>query len=417
MSGPPLAALATGQAVAPAPVVEGARPTPRGPGSGDAVAAAQSTWSEVLRANEKLVKLAKLQNIGQIRRNRELWQGTWRWRLVAVSVLTGIVIFFVKTIRGSVTPYPTLGTWWTEAHTDDARYLRPGVAVPFARNAAGGILTTAQGEVTPGTGQGKASGITMRQLATVIDREPIAVLANLTLAWKSLSRKGALFLRACIQHFEDDNAQTRRWMGTPGRLNLLHFQGQLTDYMPAGWTPDRMLDNQARAGGGSAVITQESLWSSWHESAMHGNIWYDLLPQTAEGLAEVPLMSRLIGTTAGSNVAAEMDFRTLVDGGLVNVAMLETSQGESVNELLGKYFGSLPQGMAVDCTARKTDGAINGAIGMGMVAPGFIGLLSAPVLLGLTGVSAAVGYVVGGAASEEECRASTSRRAKHRPRA
>jgi len=377
----------------------------------DVVSAAQSTWTAIIGTNEKLVKLAKLQNIGQARRNRELWHRTWRWRMVAVSILTGLVLFFVKTIYMSIENYPVLRTWWDEAHRDPARYLKWGAVVPNARDSAGGILSVAMGTVNEGTGPGKSTGVTMRQVATVIDRYPIAVVANLLLTWKNLSRKGALFLRACIKYFEVDNPQTRRRVNGAGRLNLLHFQGQLADYMSGDWTPERMISNAASTGD-SNMITRESLWKSWQASAMNGNIWYDLFPQTADGLAKVPLMNCLIGSTAGSNISAEMDFRSLVNGGLVNVATVETSQGESVNALLGKCFGSLPQGMAGDCAAQKRSGAVDGALGMGMVGPGFMGMIPGPVIVLMTIGGAAAGAIVGGAAAEESCAASDCKNTK-----
>eukprot|EP00967_Tisochrysis_lutea_P087661 scaffold124093_cov26-Tisochrysis_lutea.AAC.1 len=108
---------------------------------------------------------------------------------------------------------------------------------------------------------------------------------------------------------------------------------------------------------------------------------------------------------------ADLEFKTLMEGGLV-AAAVNAAEDETGIELVNQYFGSAPSGVRADCKARALDGAMNGALGMGMVLPGLVSFaptaLGGVALLGLSAAGAAGGFVIGGNAARESCNASKS---------
>lgn len=351
---------------------------------------------------EDQTRVEQIQAMMQARRNKTQLDETRKFRFTAIAIVVGIIIFFVKGIYTSVNQYPNLKRWWENANTKLERYHRKGSNIIYGRNAEGRILVPSE-SIMRGSNEGASANINIYQVCTTVDYPMVASFMQLLLVWKSLDRKGALFIRNCIQKFEVENADTMMTDKKEGYLNLLHFQGSCTDYMKNKFLknndPGTFLDSTLSG----REITKESAWESWVLSALNGNIWYDIFPKNADDFAKVPIIDSMIGSFVGSGSAAELNFANLMNGGLINVARQETDMTETANQLFSKYFGSVPAKLKPDCDARKVDGAINGALGLGMVAPSFIGAIPMPAIAAMTLLGGAAGYAVGGNASEEIC--------------
>jgi len=225
---------------------------------------------------------------------------------------------------------------------------------------------------------------------------------NLLLAWKWIGAKSASFVLTSIDHFAVVNQRT----AARSILNMLHLQGAYEDYMAPGFDMRRVINS---TGTSTAPITADSLWVSWVFSARYGNIWYDVFPGTQAAFVSVPLMQSIIGTIPGTETTEQLNLWTLLDGGLLGVAMNETESKLSVNELFNKYFAIEYKKLNPACGAQRRNAAMNGAITLGMVAPGFLNpALGVPGLLAVGAATiggAVAGYVVGGDAAEEQCQA------------
>lgn len=351
---------------------------------------------ELLRIKRMQADVGRRNNAQLVRSNRMQVAGARRWRLVVLGVLAGIACFAAKTVYMSVARFPRLKQWWERATTDASRYAQKPASriIGGLRDERGAIRAHYRSTVVRwGTGTEAKANIGVYQICTTYDNPPLAWLLQLFAVWRSLEQKGAHFLRAAINHLEYDNGEAS------GRLNLLHLSGSVHDYMHASYAQPSQIYALPDARGAADDV----LWHSWQQSAAFGNIWYDLYPKTKEGLLRI----RLFRDVAERRGGAEHNLKNLLDGGLVRVARAEIAQDETAAELLDRYFGPTTSTLRPSCGAQRADGALNGAIGMGMVAPGLVSgtmtLAGGVAVAGLSVAAAAAGFFVGGAASEEAC--------------
>lgn len=342
------------------------------------------------------VTLSKLHNLQQLRRNRGQLDRAARARRFVLIVVIGAVAFYVKSIYFSVFLYPALKAWWKSARGEKRRYAAPGSNIyALARDKDGLITNNASDEVLAGTSPEAQKKISAYQIATTVDYPPVSALLNLLLVWTDLKPVGATFLLEVINHFEKD----RR-----GVLNLLHFQGAFGDYMPRSSTFGR--PHQLVGEVANGALTADGAWTTWRRSGRNGNIWVELFPDTQAAFTQVPVIKEMIGSVPDSNTPAQLDFARLMDGGLVAVAASAAKLGTGIS-LFNRYFGAAPQRLRGDCSARRADGAMNGAMALGMTVPGMgiaSGTATGAVFSAMMAVGGAVaGAIIGGNSAGESC--------------
>tara|TARA_B100000787_G_scaffold151200_1_gene124143 strand:- start:1603 stop:2583 length:981 start_codon:yes stop_codon:yes gene_type:complete len=301
--------------------------------------------------------------------------------------------------------------WWKRSSNELSRYSIPRSEV--ARTVDGKLRTTAS-EIPLATSRHAKLGLGLQQICTTCDYPVVSSLLNLLLIWIHLSQKGALFLKAGINYFEVMNQTTRTIYDNDGSvlregyLNFLHYYGAMKDYMISEVVnpEDLVYNNDHRSDD-----RREWIKKSWNASRMNGNIWFHMFPHGKNGTNEAgdelfdsKLFSEIAKVLPNTNAPVLTNFAQLVDGGLVHVAQQGMDQTETSLDLIDTFFGQISSGIAPDCTATAVDGAMNGALGIGMVAPGLVGMGIPGGLIGaLSLLGAAVGGITGYESSKASC--------------
>lgn len=357
----------------------------------------RSKWAERARLRRLQASIDRDSNLQQNLSIRSAVRDARRWRWFLFAGIAAVVLFVAKTVYMSVARFPRLGEWWAAAKSEPARYaLKPTVRRALTlRDDQGAIRRHYRSPVVVGgSGVVADAGIGIHQICTTHDNPPLAWLLELLAVWRHLDVKGAQFVRAAIHHLEYDAEESA------GRLNLLHLQGSIADYMHASY---KRADALFTPTGPTDAVGADALWRSWEESARYGNIWHDIYPKTKAALLRVPLFR----DAAEGRGSAVSDLRNLLDGGLLAVARAETRTDEKATDVLDYYFGSVAAAVRPDCGAQRVDGALNGMLMMGSIAPGFVTgalTLTTGALMGaVTLASGVAGYIVGGSAAEEAC--------------
>lgn len=375
-------------------------------GAGDTPPSLQDIYQEAVDLEERSIKLGKLHNLQQVRRNRGQRDRAVQTRIWVAVVVLAVVGFFAKNIITGPHRYPILKAWWDRVTSDKRLYAKKGSNFyALRRNETGQVISPYDSpSVQRGTAKVAQRGIGVYQIATTVDFPAVSTMMNFIMVWPHLSRRGAQFILESVHHFDTQE--------TMGVMNLLHLQGGLRDYMS---------DDYAGPGGGfdplslvagtprtNVPLTASTAWSNWSTSAAHGNIWYELFPRNQADFSKINIIRGMIGSVPGSSPTAELEFKALVNGGLLEVASLETDDSDTSNSLVNKYFGATTRRVRPDCNAQKVDGAINGMLGMGSVAPGLVSMAGPAGLAAITAMSiggGVMGYFAGGAAAKEACQA------------
>jgi len=380
----------------------------------------EDKWDALIKIQKKQAVLGKLHNVQQISRNKKQWSDALYNRMFWISIIIGIIVYFGKSIYMSSEFHPMLKNWWSSSSNELSRYSRPKNEV--FRYGRGAIRLPAT-EIPTASSSGAKLGVGLNQICTTSDYPAVASMMNLFLIWSNLSYKGALFIKSTIEFFEILNPVTRPLFDLSketltvtrqGYFNFLHYHGALTDYMDNMTDPLDLIYNADLRPENINSPTHNKDWikNSWNESRKHGNIWFHMFPHNDNGtnmneagneLFDSGLFHEISRVDRNSNDAILIKFSNLMNGGLLNVAKKSTDQTETANDLVSEYFGTTAGTIAPDCTASAIDGALNGAIGVGMVAPGLVGLMPGPLIAALGIAGAAFGGISGYESSKETC--------------
>ena len=248
--------------------------------------------------------------------------------------------------------------------------------------------------------------------------EPVAKMLEFGI-WTSLSRTAAEFLAQCVTKFGKALGPLH-WAGTASQTNaklLLGNQGWASIGCPyQGQEPE---------------VNKQKLITNWTNSGKlknsdgsRKNIWYDLFPDPQvdpEEFANLCIFKQLWevddSRCKGDEVALPMcesdtiydtaRLWHLFDGGLCNVAYLQTQANQSADDLFLLYFGGKPT-VPLSCGGSYAAGAVSGATGAASSLLGVAALAPNPAFLVssvlLTIAGGAAGAIAGGNAAKESCK-------------
>ena len=316
-----------------------------------------ATFDSVLRSEAMSNKAV---NFGTQLQKQDLDDERKRRSMIVATVLTvvvGVVTYFVSGIYGMSKRYPHLFRWYDAMRSEKVQ------------------------------GQGRHD-FSMYQVCTASDFGAAASMLNLLLVWKALHPAAAQFLMYTVEYYEQKAKADPKQ-----RLTALHWAGgrAQTNYQkllgPKGW---------ASTGCSTGTLEQKkaTLIQNWNSGAAE-NLWYDLLPKPVDetgklGFLSVPMIQELYsdsGTTGGAITACDEEgFATsklgrLFDGGLCNAAFKATSDDASAADLFNEYFAVHDNPTASqDCAGAAQAGAVQGAMSGGMA--GMMALQMMPFGLG-----------------------------------
>lgn len=376
-------------------------------------------WDRLMELQRKQAVVGKLHNLQQVKRNKKQFSDAVSSRMFWIGIVVGIVAYYAKNIYMSVQYHPKLKEWWKRSSEDMSRYATPGEEVHRLPN---GELSNTALEIPSISSTQSKLAVTLYQICTTCDYPTVASLMNLLLIWANLTQKGALFMKACINYFEVMNSDTRQIRADdgsiqrPGYLNFLHYHGAVKDYMQATVKPMDLIFNTNLRPTDPTVANYRKEWikQSWNASRKNGNIWFHMFPhnkmnEAGDELFTCKLFQNIAKFESGSLETPHLKFEELVDGGLVRIAKSSLDQTQTAVQLIDELFGTTTGSTGPDCTATAIDGALNGALGMGMVAPGLMGMGIHGALIGLLSVAgAAIGGITGYEASKESCCSKTN---------
>ena len=229
---------------------------------------------------------------------------------------------------------------------------------------------------------------------------------NMLMIWGNVKTQGAKFLLHCIEYFEYTYEHTRRTDKQEGKLTLLHWNGSKEQ---TGWE-NLWKENGWLCGNDFSTSDENekmrSVYTAWRSSAWDQNMWFDFFPKEYAAFKEVKAFKDIV--TASGDIkcaggsAQQGLLSTLFNGGLCAVANIHMADDMTANDLFADLFKFAAPAPLIDCSAMMEEGAVNGALGVGMVAPGLP--IPGAVMLPLTVGMAAAGGVVGHQAAEERCK-------------
>lgn len=295
------------------------------------------------------------------------------FRFTVIVILLSIVSYFVGNMIITSFKYPNIRNWFNQASElaeENAKFR----------------------------GRGKRT-YDVLQITNTAHFPAFAQILNFLTFWKDLSKDGAQFLIMSIQYL---NYSVK---GKEGKLNQLHWNG----------TKEQTKGDQlwAKPGFlcGTEYITnrdekEREIFTRWYNTR-ESNVWYDLFPQTQQGLLSIQMFQDLVDDGVCRNNLSFTILDSLYDGGLCEVAFTHI-EGRTGYELFTYMFGSSPVQMKPSCAAQMAEGALNGVAGLGAVGPSLPGFQAAvvanPILtLGVTAAVASGSAYVGSQASKEQC--------------
>ena len=295
------------------------------------------------------------------------------FRFTVIVILISIVSYFVGNMIITSFKYPNIRNWYKQA--DELAGENPGFRGRSRRTY--GLL----------------------QVTNTVHFPVFAKMLNFLTFWKELSKEGAQFLVTCIQYLNYNIT------GREGRLNQIHWNGTKEQ------TKGHNLWKKPGFLCGTEYITnrdekERQMFLRWY--ATRGtNVWYDLFPQTQQGLMSIQMFQDLLDDGVCRNNLSFTILDSLYNGGLCEVAFTHI-EGRTGYELFIYMFGSSPVEMKPSCTAQIAEGALNGVAGLGAIGPSLPGFQAAvvanPILtLGATAAVAAGSAYISGQASKEQC--------------
>ena len=351
----------------------------------------------VVRAEQKLLEAELLrtqeahQDLDDERKRRTF--------LVAslVSVIVGVVGYFVSGVYGMRLRYPSLFRWYEAMRREKVQ------------------------------GKGRHN-YSLYEVCTAANFAAAHQLFNMLLIWKALHPAAANFLLFTVEYFGEKALKDPKMT-----LTALHWAGSRdqTGYDrlvgPTGWA------STGCAEGRTLEEKQEALIRNWNAGAEQ-NIWYPLLPQPVDETSKraflsVPMIAELFSDSSSTGGAASAcdpqafamrsKLGQLYDGGLCNVAFEATRDDQSAADLFNSYFSVHANPTASEsCDGAASAGAAQGALSGGAMGtvflqiagdliPGKGAALMFRKVIGTIVVSstaAVAGGVTSAAAAKERCR-------------
>ena len=308
---------------------------------------------------------------------------------IVCTVVSTVIMYFVTGILGMKSRYPHLFTWYDAMRAEKVQ------------------------------GAGKHD-YSLYQVCTAADFTAAQSMLNMLLVWHDLHFAPANFLMFCISYFGDKAKKEPK-----AKLTALHWAGSRAQ---TGY--EKLLGEKGWASTGCSTASlgakKQNLVNNWN-AGKDENIWYHLLPQPTDGAStqaflSVPMIAELYtdsskggaATTCDADAFATSKIAQLYDGGLCNVAFVNTESGTSAGDLFNGYFEvdvnpsvSVSCGGAVAAAATQgaTSGAMSGMMLLGLV-PGMKSVSMAYKGIGMlvaSGGFAAANAAASGAAAKERC--------------
>lgn len=348
------------------------------------------TMDSVLRAEGMLHKAYQFET--QLQRQDLIDERKRRSFVIGVvlSVLVGIVAYFVTSVYGMKMRYPHLFAWY-EAMRNEAVQ-----------------------------GRGKHN-FGLYQVCVSADYQIAARMLNMLFIWQGYLRQPAAnFLMYSIEYFEKWHSQ---YPHNRSKLTALHWAGsrQQTSFDklfgPNGWV-------STGCSTGTLEEQKETLIANWNRGRDE-NIWYYMLPQPVDETSKraflsVPMIAELLSDstkTGGAPSACSLkDSDTfafgakigqLFDGGLCNVADLATSANQAAADLFNECFATHD-----DATPRPScKGAVSAAATSGSMSGVMTGIMLGQSIEGKSAIflstiiMGALGGVTSAAAANQRCNA------------